>query len=538
VDKRSGNILDDEELKHTLVVQCGIPCQDLANLEIPRQVLQCLPADIAQRYRVLPLSVQDGQLKLAMADPFDFSAIDDLNAISGLEIVRCYARPGELTDAIRRHYGTSAARMANSLAPETKLSTTPESETEDSIGHLHDLAREPSLINLVNLIILEAVGDQASDIHIEPFEHELKVKYRIDGVLHEMAPPSKHLQSAIISRIKIMAQMNIAERFLPQDGHIKFTAPGANIDIRVSTVPTMYGESMVLRILDKSTTLRKLSELGMDEHLLNSFNAVLRRPHGIMLVTGPTGSGKTTTLYAALKHIYTPAKKIITIEDPVEFHLEGINQIQVNPKRGLTFANGLRSILRQDPDIIMVGEIRDGETADIAIRSALTGHLVFSSLHTNDSAGAITRLLDMGIEPFLLATTVEGVVAQRLVRVLCDRCVEEYEPSAQLLEQLGNDAGLFKGKTLRRAPGCQDCHHTGYRGRIGIFEMIKLNDSIREIIMKRPSSSQIRHTAGSDFVDMRGNGYHKVLAGLTTLEEVWRVTQDTQQENGKVKVAN
>ncbi|MFA5864569.1 MAG: ATPase, T2SS/T4P/T4SS family [Phycisphaerae bacterium] len=538
MDKRSGNILDDEELKHTLVVQCGIPCQDLANLEIPRQVLQCLPADIAQRYRVLPLSVQDGQLKLAMADPFDFSAIDDLNAISGLEIVRCYARPGELTDAIRRHYGTSAARMANSLAPETKLSTTPESETEDSIGHLHDLAREPSLINLVNLIILEAVGDQASDIHIEPFEHELKVKYRIDGVLHEMAPPSKHLQSAIISRIKIMAQMNIAERFLPQDGHIKFTAPGANIDIRVSTVPTMYGESMVLRILDKSTTLRKLSELGMDEHLLNSFNAVLRRPHGIMLVTGPTGSGKTTTLYAALKHIYTPAKKIITIEDPVEFHLEGINQIQVNPKRGLTFANGLRSILRQDPDIIMVGEIRDGETADIAIRSALTGHLVFSSLHTNDSAGAITRLLDMGIEPFLLATTVEGVVAQRLVRVLCDRCVEEYEPSAQLLEQLGNDAGLFKGKTLRRAPGCQDCHHTGYRGRIGIFEMIKLNDSIREIIMKRPSSSQIRHTAGSDFVDMRGNGYHKVLAGLTTLEEVWRVTQDTQQENGKVKVAN
>jgi len=502
---------------------------DLETFEVSREALSCIPPETAQRYRVLPLARFDHQLKIAMADPFDFSAVDDIAAMCGLEVVRCCARPSELADALRRHYGTSAARMADSLVTEQDEART--AESEDSVGHLHELAREPSLINLVNLIILEAVQDKASDIHIEPFEKQLKVKYRIDGVLHEMAPPSKHLQAAIISRIKIMAQLNIAERFLPQDGHINFVAPDAQVDIRVSTVPTLHGESVVLRILDKRSTLRKLSELGMSEDLLRSFNGILHRPHGILLVTGPTGSGKTTTLYASLKHIYTPAKKIITIEDPVEFHLEGINQMQVNVRRGLTFANGLRSILRQDPDIIMVGEIRDGETADIAIRSALTGHLVFSSLHTNDSAGAITRLLDMGIEPFLLATTVEGVVAQRLVRILCERCFEEYEPSEQLLDQLGDDGAPFRGRKLRRARGCQDCHNTGYRGRIGIFEMIRLNDSLREMIMNRPSSNQIRKAAGAEFTDMRHDGYRKVLTGVTTFEEVWRVTQDTQ-ENG------
>jgi type II secretion system protein E len=503
---------------------------DLETLEVSLEALRCLPAEMAQRYRVLPLSLNDHQLEVAMADPFDFTAIGDISAVCGLEIIRCCARPNEITEALRRHYGTSAARMADSLA--TKKEDGGAAESEDSVGHLHELAREPSLINLVNLIILEAVQDKASDIHVEPFEKQLKVKYRIDGVLHEMAPPPKHLQAAIISRIKIMAQLNIAERFLPQDGHINFVAPDAHVDIRVSTVPTLHGESVVLRILDKRSTLRKLSDLGMNEDLLKSYNSILHRPHGILLVTGPTGSGKTTTLYAALKHIYSPAKKIITIEDPVEFHLDGINQMQVNPRRGLTFANGLRSILRQDPDIIMVGEIRDGETADIAIRSALTGHLVFSSLHTNDAAGAITRLLDMGIEPFLLATTVEGVVAQRLVRILCERCFEEYEPSEQLLDRLGHEGLLFRGKKIRRARGCQECHNTGYRGRIGIFEMIRLNDAIREMVMNRPSSNQIRKATGLDFVDMRRDGYRKVLAGITTFEEVWRVTQDTQ-ENGQ-----
>jgi type II secretory ATPase GspE/PulE/Tfp pilus assembly ATPase PilB-like protein len=447
-----------------------------------------------------------------------------------MEIVRYHADPGELTEAIRRYYGTSAARMADSLAADN---TGPEGgQAEDAIGHLNDLVREPSLINFVNLIILEAIQDRASDIHIEPFEQRLKIKYRIDGVLHEMPSPLKHLQAAIISRIKIMANLNIAERFLPQDGHIKFHTPEAKVDIRVSTVPTMFGETLVLRLLDKSNTVRRLDQLGMGEQVLRPFDQVIRRPHGIVLVTGPTGSGKTTTLYAALQRIYTPGKKMITIEDPVEFQIDGVNQMQVNVKRGLTFANGLRAILRQDPDIIMVGEIRDNETVDIAIRSALTGHLVFSSLHTNDAAGAITRLLDMGSEPYLLATTVEAVVAQRLVRQICERCAESYEPSQAVLEQLGPDAPAFAGVPLRRGRGCQECHRTGYRGRIGIFEMIRVTDPVREVIMHRPSGSQVRQAAGADFVAMRHDGYCKVLAGATTLEEVWRVTQDS---NGLVE---
>ena len=522
-------LLDQQGLIHALAVQHGIPHVQLAEIEIADDVLRCVPADLAQRYQVLPLEMHDGQLDLAMADPFDLQAVDDLGAVCGLKVVRHYARPSELADGIRQHYGTSAARMADSLATEVEGAEL--AATEDAIGHLHELAREPSLINLLNLIVLEAVQDDASDIHIEPFESQLKVKYRVDGVLHEMKNPPKHLQAAITSRIKIMANLNIAERFVPQDGHIEFVTPEAKVDIRVSTVPTMFGESVVLRILDKSSTLRGLNELGMSEGLLVGFDAAIRRPHGMVLVTGPTGSGKTTTLYAALNQIYVPGKKMITIEDPVEFHLEGINQMQVNPKRGLSFANGLRSILRQDPDIIMVGEVRDNETADIAIRSALTGHVVFSTLHTNDAATAVTRLLDMDVEPFLLATTVEAVIGQRLLRIVCERCVETFETSAQVLEQLGPDAPPFEGATLRRGRGCQDCHNTGYRGRIGIFEMVRITDAMRDVILERPSASKVRQAAGDEFVSMRQDGYRKVLAGATTLEEVWRVTQDAP-ENG------
>jgi len=522
-------LLQPDDLTHALALQHGIPCVHLTEAEVSKEALRCVPAELAQRYRVLPLNIRDGRLALAMADPFDVQSADDLSAVCGLEIVRHYARPSELADAIRRHYGTSAARMADSLAAKTD---DPELSTdEDSIGHLHELAREPSLINLLNLLILEAVQDNASDIHLEPFEHELKVKYRIDGVLHEMRPPPKHLQAAIISRIKIMAHLNIAERFVPQDGHILFSAPEAKVDLRVSTVPTLFGESVVMRILDRCSTLRGLDELGMPDDLLKPFDATIRQPHGIILATGPTGSGKTTTLYAALNHIYVPDKKIITIEDPVEFNLDGINQMQVNPKRGLAFANGLRSILRQDPDIIMVGEIRDGETADIAIRSALTGHLVLSTLHTNDAAGAITRLLDMEVEPYLLSTTAEMVIAQRLIRLVCERCAETYQPSPQVLEQLGADAPAFEGATWQRGRGCQDCHHTGYRGRVGIFEAIRMTDALREVIMQRPSGNQVRRAADGTFVSMRRDGYRKVLAGATTLEEVWRVTQDAS-ENG------
>lgn len=518
-----------DDIAHALAVQACIPHTSLPSIEVSPEALACIPADLAQRFRVLPLAIEDGRLALAMADPFDLQLVDDLSAVCGLPIERRYARPGELTDGLRKHYGTSAARMADSLETHDDAPTDPAGA---AVGNLHELAREPSLINLVNLIILEAAQDRASDIHIEPFERQLKVKYRIDGVLHEMTPPPKHLQPAIISRIKIMAGLNIAERFVPQDGHIEFNAPQGRVDLRVSTVPTVFGESVVLRLLDKSSTLRDLTDLGMSREMLDQFDATLRRPHGMLLVTGPTGSGKTTTLYAGLNHIFTPGRKIITIEDPVEFNLHGINQMQVNPKRGLTFANGLRAILRQDPDIIMVGEVRDGETADIAIRSALTGHLVFSTLHTNDAASAITRLLDMDIEPFLLATTVEAVVAQRLVRTICDRCLEAYEPTAGMLDRLGADADAFRGATLHHGRGCQDCHNTGYRGRLGIFEMIRVVDAIRDVILSRPSSNQVQQAAGADFVSMRRDGYRKVLAGRTTLEEVWRVTQDAEHPNG------
>jgi type II secretion system protein E len=517
-------LLHKEDLTHALAVQHQIPAISLAERAIDADTLATVPAELATRYNVIPLAKNGTQLDLAMSDPFDLNASDDLAALCGYTIRRHYCRPAELAEALRRHYGTSAARMATSLADHVEGAE--EIADDDSIGNLQELARAPSLVNLLNLIILEAVQDNASDIHIEPFERQLKVKYRIDGVLHEMPSPAKHLQAALVSRIKIMAHLNIAERFVPQDGHIKFNTPDAKVDIRVSTVPTMFGESVVMRILDKTSTLRRLDELGMSQDLLKGFNQTIRRPHGIVLVTGPTGSGKTTTLYAGLNHIYTPEKKIITIEDPVEFNLEGINQIQVNPKRGLTFANGLRSILRQDPDIIMVGEIRDGETADIAIRSALTGHLVLSSLHTNDAAGAVTRLLDMGIEPFLLATTIEAVVAQRLLRKICKRCATTYEPSEQVLEQLGADADAFRGRPLRHGTGCDDCHNTGYRGRLGLFEVIRISDAIREVILQRPSSSQIRIAAGHAFRSMRQDGYAKVLAGKTTLEEIWRVTQD------------
>jgi len=517
-----------DDVTHALAVQHGISTATLAEIQVASDALAAIPAELAQRYQVLPLTLDGDKLRLAMADPFDFQAVADLGVVTGRDIERVFLRPNELLEEIRRYYGTSAARMADSLADQTAAVEGPPGD--ESIGHLHELAREPSLVNLLNLVVLEAVQDKASDIHLEPFERELKLKYRIDGVLHEMKPPAKHLHAALVSRIKIMAGLNIAERFVPQDGHIKFQTPEAKVDIRVSTVPTMFGESVVLRILDTSATLRRLDELGMAENLLRGFDGVIRRPHGIVLVTGPTGSGKTTTLYAALHHIYTPEKKIITIEDPVEFHLHGINQIQVNPKRGLSFANGLRSILRQDPDIIMVGEIRDGETADIAIRSALTGHMVFSSLHTNDAAGAITRLLDMGVEPFLLATTVEAVVAQRLIRVNCERCAETFQPPPTMLEQLGSDASSFAGLTLRRGRGCQECHQTGFRGRLGIFEMVRVTDAVRDVILQRPSSNLVRQAADGHFVSMRQDGYCKVLAGRTTLEEVWRVTQDTSDE--------
>jgi type II secretory ATPase GspE/PulE/Tfp pilus assembly ATPase PilB-like protein len=422
-------------------------------------------------------------------------------------------------ELVRKAYGASVERMIARFKQRDASGVGPEVE---DIGDLEALAQEPTVINLVNLIIAQAVQNRASDIHVEPFETDLKVKYRIDGILREMAPPPKALQPAIISRVKVMANMDIAERYIPQDGQIQLTVSGRSIDLRVSTVPTVYGESVVMRILDKSAVLFGVNELGFSPEMEADFLRVVRRNNGIILVTGPTGSGKTTTLYAGIHRIYTPERNFVTIEDPVEYHLYGVNQIQVNIKRGLTFATGLRHIVRQDPDVIMVGEIRDRETADIAIRAALTGHLVFSTLHTNSAAGAIARLLDMGVDPYLIASSLLGILAQRLARKICPNCKEEYTPSKDNL--LAFQKTVNGTTRFYRGTGCDECQRVGYLGRTGIFEMLLLDDTLRDLILTRPSTSQIARESG--IVPLREDGWRKVAAGITTVEEVLRVTEE------------
>ena len=396
-------------------------------------------------------------------------------------------------------------------------------ETED----LLDVSDEAPVIKLVNLILFQAVKERASDIHIEPFQKELKVRYRIDGILYQRFDPPKKYQSAIVSRLKVMAKLDIAEKRLPQDGRIPIKIAEKDIDIRVSIIPTTFGERVVLRLLDKSSVLLGLEDIGLTPDQLEILDDLIHRANGILLVTGPTGSGKTTTLYGALSRINSPDKNIITIEDPVEYQLWGIGQIQVNPKIGLTFAHGLRSVLRHDPDVILVGEIRDVETAEIAIQSALTGHLVFSTLHTNDAASAVTRLVDMGIEPFLVASVVRAIVAQRLIRVICPECKEEYVPEAEALRGEGLAMSELEGKTLYRGRGCPACSETGYRGRTGIYEILLVSEGIRQLIMKKADSTTIGRKAVEEGMrTLREDGARKVIAGVTTLEEVVRVTQE------------
>jgi type IV pilus assembly protein PilB len=465
-----------------------------------------------------------------MTDPFQSRIIEDLRLVTGKFVIRYYADPVQMENSILKFYGSDVARMLDNLAPAEQQAEDKIENGDYSTAKLHELAREPSLVNLVNLVIFEAIESRASDIHIEPFEHEVKIKYRIDGLLVEKTPSSKRLQAAIISRVKIMADMNIAERFVPQDGHIEFMGKKGKIDIRVSTVPTVYGEAVELRLLDRSASLIKLEDLGMNPQCLEGFAKCLRKTHGIVLVTGPTGCGKTTTLYASLHKIYLPSVKMITIEDPVEYRLDGINQMPVNPKRGLTFATGLRHILRHDPDIVMVGEIRDRETADIAIRAALTGHLVFSTLHTNDAAGAVTRLIDMGVEPFLLASSLEGILAQRLVRKICPKCKEPYKPEEHILGSLNGSMQVEPGAKFYHGAGCNDCNQTGMTGRLGMFELLRMTSKLRDLIATKPTTDQIERAAPADHVSMVHDGIAKVLQGVTTLEEVFRVAKSISDD--------
>lgn len=489
----------------------------LAKVPISPEVIRLLPAEFVKRHRVLPLQVQDGVLRLATAERGRAEVIEDIRLLTGLEVDEALAPAGEILERIAETYQVTVEQM---------LETLKESASATESRNLHDIevmANEPTVINLVNVIISTAVRERASDIHLVPFENDLQLRYRIDGMLQEKPPPPKNLHPAIISRIKIMADMNIAERYMPQDGHIQIHHRGARVDIRVGTMPTIHGESVVMRLLEKSNKVLSLEELGLDKARADALWRLVERPHGLFLTTGPTGSGKTTTLYSVLTGIYSPEKKILTIEDPVEYELPGVAQTPVRPGRGFSFANGLRSMLRQDPDVVMVGEIRDGETAEIAIRAALTGHQVFSTLHTNDAAGAVTRLIDMGVEPFLIASSLVGVLAQRLVRRLCPKCRVEWPLSDATRDRLNAfSPGSAKG-AFYAARGCEECRGAGYRGRVGIFELLPITSNLGELILQRRSSGQIKEAAQQTILTMQQDALQKARAGVTSVEEILRV---------------
>ncbi|RKX31212.1 MAG: type II/IV secretion system protein [Verrucomicrobia bacterium] len=520
----------EEEFLRALAAATGMEYLRLSDLTIDQQVLEKLPTRVVFQFNVVPVAAENGTLKVATHDPFAQGLAEALRLASGLRIRFVLCTAEEISKAAKRFYGVGADTIER-IMEDGRIEVSPEEEirTED----LQELDQEASVVKFVNQIIWEAYQDRATDIHLEPMETELRIRYRIDGVLHEAPVPAqlKRFQSAIISRIKVMANMDIAEKRLPQDGRISLRIKGEEIDVRVSTMPTVYGESVSLRLLMRSSGLLGMDKLGLSPKDEAVLQRLIHKPHGILLVTGPTGSGKSTSLYAWLHTINSVDKRIITIEDPIEYEMEGVNQIQVRPEIGLTFAIGLRHILRQDPDVIMVGEIRDRETAEIAIRAALTGHLVFSTLHTNDAAGAITRLLDMGIEPYLVASSVEGLVAQRLVRKLCLKCRRPAQVNESFLRSIGFPLERLGEGTIYEAVGCEDCRMTGYWGRTGIYEIIVLDDEIRRLIVARASSNEIKTEAlRHGMHTLRMDGWDKVLAGITTIAEVLRVSEEDQRD--------
>jgi general secretion pathway protein E len=485
-----------------------------------------LSTQFMKESKFIPSRLTDNTLTVIMSNPLDFYTIDAIRLGTHYEVHVLAGREKEVLEAIERSYGAGATSMEK-IIEDTETVPEYRAEDEENVDHLRDMASEGPVIRLVNLIITRAIELRASDIHFEPFEDQFRVRYRIDGVLHDVESPPKRLQAAIASRVKIMAKLNIAERRLPQDGRIMLRVKGKEIDFRVSSIPTIHGESIVLRILDKSSIVLDIETLGFPEDTLGGFADLIQRPHGIILVTGPTGSGKTTTLYCALEKINSPEKKIITVEDPVEYQLKGINQIQVKPAIGLTFANSLRSIVRQDPDVILIGEIRDAETAEIAIHSALTGHLVLTTLHTNDAPSAITRLIDMGTEDYLLSSTVIGILAQRLVRVACPFCQEPYLPSPAVLKEMKLNSSDLAGLKILEVKGCEKCSNTGYWGRTGIYEFLKITDDIQKLILGKKDSNLIKEAARkSGLRTLREDGWLKVKQGITTISEVLRVTQE------------
>lgn len=519
----------DEDLIKAISKQLNIPY--LKQKDFPESQVSIEDLNISLNYlleqKCLPIKLEKNKLTVVMNDPLDFYTIDNLKLSLGLDVEVCLSSEKDIIETLENRYGSGASAMEQIVGDirDEELELLSSSDSDD-VEHLKDMASEAPVIKLVNLIISRAVEIEASDIHIEPFEGDLKIRYRIDGVLHDMEAPPKQLQNAIISRVKIMAKLNIAERRLPQDGRIKMRILGKEIDLRVSTIPTIYGESVVLRILDRENVILELTRLGFPKSSLKKFESTISKPYGMLLVTGPTGSGKTTTLYASLNKLNSPEKKIITIEDPIEYQLHGVNQIHVKPQIGLTFSNGLRSIVRQDPDIIMVGEIRDAETADIAIQAALTGHMVFSTVHTNDSAGAIARLSDMGIEHYLMASALVGILAQRLVRKICLHCKEKVKITKKYLDNLGPEFdSILQINELFEGKGCEKCNQTGYRGRIGIYELLLIHEEIHDMILEKTSSIHIKEKARSlGMTTLRGDGWQKVKDGISSVSEIYRVT--------------
>jgi len=522
---------DQDDVNNALAAQSGMESIDLENMDIAEEVLHMLPAETAEAYQVLPLAFDEATntLTVALKNADNFRALDDLRLLMGFQVKPVIGDPAVVTKLIDQYYGDNAESISSLIMEieeaEEKEDSDEVEEGKEDLEDLIEMAEDNKVKRLLNLVLMQAIKDKASDIHFEPFEDEFKMRYRMDGVLYEMIPPPKHLALPIVSRVKVMADLNIAERRVPQDGRIELSVGGNPVDLRVAVLPTMFGESVVMRVLDRGNVSLDLDKVGLRHDDLDVFRQLMKKPNGIVIVTGPTGSGKTTTLYAALNELNEISEKILTAEDPVEYDIDGLCQVQVNSDVGLTFAAALRSFLRQDPDIILVGETRDLETAQIAVQASLTGHLVFTTLHTNDAPSSVARLVDLGLETFLVTATIEGIVAQRLVRTICSRCGEEYTPSENELLELSLTPEDVADRTFKRGRGCDHCNNSGYRGRMGLFEIMVMNDELRELIMDDASTQKLMAQCRKNGMrTLRESGLLGIFDGRTTIDEVVRET--------------
>ena len=518
----------ERDVREALAGQAGMRFVDLGDYDLDEETIASLPAETVKAYQVVPIEYGGSKkLTIAMKSPDNFRAVDDLRLLMGFKVDAVIADEGQIDAVIAEHYSVSESvtDVVSELASDDRFQALADREGSIDLDAVMEVADDNKVIKLLNLVLLQAIKDKASDIHFEPFEDEFKIRYRIDGVLYEMVPPPAYLGPAITSRVKVMANLDIAERRVPQDGRVELVVGGAPIDLRVAVLPTMHGESCVMRVLDRSNVELSLDRVGLSEENLEVVHGLIHKPNGIVIVTGPTGSGKTTTLYAALQELNEVSEKILTAEDPVEYDIDGLVQVQTNAEAGLTFAAALRSFLRQDPDVILVGEIRDLETAEIAVQASLTGHLVFSTLHTNDAPSSITRLLDLGLESFLLTATIEGIVAQRLVRTICSKCKEPYDPTEEQLMELALTPDDVQGRKFFRGRGCDHCFKSGYKGRLGLFEIMTLDDDLRGLIMQDASTEALRREARAKGMrTLRDAGLTAIYEGQTTIDEVVRET--------------